>query len=271
MTGTEKAVALIAEETEITNDTDFTDGTDFDMNDTMLDSPAIPTVPFYSSYIVFNKAMKVLKSGGLPRRITSATFASLGDDSSRVVRGFWAMGLIDEAGFPTEIFRDLVKAFRTHQWPEALRAVIASSYSYVPLNELGEMTRERLTNIFVAQAGSRPGALQSAETFFLCMASEAGLTMSQELSRRAVRGVTEAHRWLRLDDLEEETVKAETPVPPVENTIADRSKHSDSDPLLEKIGELTALLTTGDMTAEEQKAVVTLLTYFGRKRNSARR
>lgn len=261
MNETAHAPAVIVNETPNSVDTDFTADTAGSITEyIMLDSPVPPMMPFYASYVVFFKAMKVLKSGELPRRITSGTFSTLGDDASRVVRGFWAMGLIDEAGFPTEDFRVLVAAFQTHRWPEALRKIIASAYAYVPLNELGEMTRQQLTEIFVARAGRQPDAMRNAETFFLCLVSEAGLTMAGELSKRAVRGVTEAHRWLRLADLDA--------VPPPRNVSAPvepekRKQHSVV--LSSLLAELATLLSDDDMTAEEKRGAIAFMALIGRR------
>ena len=67
-------------------------------------------IPFYASYAGSYRAMRILKNGGLPRRIETRVFATIEGEASRVVAGFSALGWIDEAGRPTADLRKLVSA-----------------------------------------------------------------------------------------------------------------------------------------------------------------
>ncbi|MDQ6867390.1 MAG: DUF5343 domain-containing protein [Pseudomonadota bacterium] len=207
-----------------------------------------------------------MKNGGLPRRIETRVFANkLEGEASRVVAGFNALGWIDEAGRPTEDLRRLVSAFGTEELGSVLAEVLPRAYPYLQELDLESTTNNALREAFVSYIGREPETLRNAETFFLCLATEAGRPMSEHFSRRASRGVGDAKRWFRVAEtgvLEEKVTK---PVglddPPKTNANSSEGIGS----LASKIVELTALLGEGDMTDEEKTAVVTLLSYLGRR------
>lgn len=232
----------------------------------MLDhNSARRQIPFYGSYAGFYRAMRVLKNGGLPRRIETRVFATIEGEASRVVAGFSALGWIDEAGRPTEGLRRLVSAFGTEAWGPVLAEVLPRAYPFLQELDLESATNNTLRGAFVSYIGREAETLRNAETFFLCLATEAGRPMSEHFSRRASRGVGDAKRWLRVAEtgvLEEKVTKPfGLDDPP--KTKANSSEGIGS--LASKIVELTALLGEGDMTDEEKSAVVTLLSYLGRR------
>jgi hypothetical protein len=207
-----------------------------------------------------------LKDGGLPRRIETCVFATkLEREASRVVAGFSALGWIDEAGRPTEDLRRLVSAFGTEGWGSVLAEVLPRAYPFLQELDLESATNNALREAFVSYIGREAETLRNAETFFLCLATEAGRPMSERFSRRASRGVGDAKRWLLLAEtgaLEEEVTK---PSGLDEPPKAKANSAEGIGSLTSKIVELTALLSEGDMTDEEKKAVVTLLSYLGRR------
>jgi hypothetical protein len=219
-------------------------------------------IPFYGSYAGFYRAMRLLKNDGLPRRIETRVFAAIEGEASRVVAGFSALGWTDGAGRPTEDLRRLVSAFGTEEFGSVLADVLPRAYPYLQELDLESAPNNALREALVSYIGREPETLRNAETFFLCLATEARRPMSEHFSRRASRGVADAKRWLRFAEaeaLEEEVTKPNEPP----KTKANSSKGIGS--LATKIVELTALLGEGDMTDGEKTAVLTLLSYLGRR------
>jgi hypothetical protein len=236
----------------------------------MLDKhPSRRQIPFYGSYAGFYRAMKVLKNGGLPRRIETRVFSTkLEGEASRVVAGFSALGWIDEAGCPTEDLRRLVSAFGTEEFGSVLAEVLPRAYPYLQELDLESATNNELRETLVSYIGRKPETLRNAETFFLCLATEAGRPMSEGFSRRASRGIGDAKRWLQLPDSGEleEKVTIELDDSPKAKTNSSERVGS----LTNKVRELTSLLSEGDLTDEEERAVGTLLSYLGRRLSNVR-
>lgn len=206
--------------------------------------------------------MRVLKNSGLPRRIETRVFATIEGEASQVVAGFSALGWIDEAGRPTEDLRRLVSAFGTEEFGSVLADVLPRAYPYLQELDLESAPNNALREAFVSYIGREPETLRNAETFFLCLATEAGRPMSEHFSRRANRGVQDAKRWLRVAEtgvLEEEVTK------PFGLDEPTKAKANSSEGISSLATKIVALLGEGDMTDEEKAAVVTFLSYLGRQ------
>jgi hypothetical protein len=199
------------------------------------------------------------------------------DDASRVVAGFTSIGLIDEDGTPTSELRQLVGSFGTPNWPSQIRQLIQRAYSFVTVN-LEEATNQELRDAFIAHLSRDAESMRNVETFFLCLAAEAGIPMSEAFSRRADRGVNEAKRWLLLANVESDNVKESHP--PTNSTCSSESTNTQASTntrtktdrtarFADQIVKLTSLLSEGDMTNDEKNAVITVLSYLGRRMNAA--
>ena len=206
--------------------------------------------------------MRVLKNGGLPRRIETRVFVTIEGEASQVVAGLSALGWIDEAGRPTEDLRRLVSAFGTEAWGHLLAEILPRAYPFLQELDLESATNNVLREAFVSHIGRDAETLRNAETFFLCLATEAGRPMSEHFSRRASRGVGDAKRWLRVAEtgvLEEEVTK------PFGLDEPSKAKANSSEGIGSLATKIVALLGEGDMTDGEKTAVVTLLSYLGRR------
>jgi hypothetical protein len=235
----------------------------------MLDNhnhPSRRQIPFYGSYAGLYRAMKVLKNG-LPRRIETRVFATkLEGEASRVVAGLSALGWIDEAGCPTEDLHRLVAAFGTDSWGSMLAEVLPRAYPYLQELDLESATNNDLRENLVSYIGRNAETLRNAETFFLCLATEAGRPMSESFSRRASRGIGEAKRWLRLPEPEEVTKPFGLDDPPKAKANAgDNIKTPTSTPAIDQILDLLALIDETDMTEKEKMAVLTVMSYLRRR------
>jgi hypothetical protein len=236
----------------------------------MLESASIRRqMPFYASYAAFYRAIYALQNGGIPRRIVSSTFTNMQDEASRILAGFSAMGLIDEHGLPSNDLRNLVGAFGKPSWREVLVEIIPRVYPFIP-GKLEDLTGQQLRDSFVTYVGRDAESMRNVETFFLCLAAEAGIPMSEAFSRRAARGIGDAKRWVRLASTEshgkKETGSGTTTTKDTDDQGQHRNKTSR---LADQIVKLTGLLSEGDMTDHEKNAVITLLSYLGRRMNAA--
>jgi hypothetical protein len=189
------------------------------------------------------------------------------NDASRIIAGFTAMGLIDDVGTPSAELRKVVSAFETPGWGLALREIIEKAYPFVPDN-LEDMTNQQLHEIFVGYVGRDAESMRNVETFFLCLASDAGLPMSEPFLKRALRGVGDAKHWLRLAEFDSRDERVDTSA---DTLLADKSVPSidRTARFADQIVKLTSLLSEGDMTDAEKSAVVTVLSYLGRRMNAA--
>jgi len=210
--------------------------------------------------------MRVLKDNGVPRRIETRIFLpQLKDEASRIVAGFYALGWTDEAGRPSDDLPKLVGAFGDESWASTLAEIIPRAYPFLQGHDLEGMSNPQLRDEFISHVGRDAASLRNAETFFLCLASEAGLPMSEGFSQRAARGIAEAKKWMRLAELEtsdEQEMKAPESAQGVRTASLSSGEIGR---LASQIVDLTALLSEGDMTDREKEAVVILLSYLGRK------
>jgi hypothetical protein len=237
----------------------------------MLEKPiARRQIPFYGSYAGFYRAMKALKDGGVPRQIVARVLGPhLEDEASRIVTGLFSIGLIDEAGRPTHDLLKMAQTFGESSWGSTLTEFVPKAYPYLQELDLETVSNKDLRDAFVAYLGRDAESLRNAETFFLCLSAEAGFPMAEGFSRRASRGIGEAKRWIRLAELEspdEKAIKAQEPVHVVPAEPLSSNKISQ---LAAQIVDLTALLSEGDMTDQEKKAVALTISVLARRMNAA--
>ena len=250
-------------------ETVFTNFTDPDINDGMLESPAPTKPPFYGSYVVFFKALRGLKKNAMPRRISSAIFTDLHDEASRIVAGFTGLGWLDDVGFPQSDLIRLVEAFDTPNWKSTLIEVVPRSYSFLPRN-VEDFSRDDFDKAFKDYIGRDLSSTRNGITFFLCLAYEAGYTLTDEMVRRATRGVAEAKKWLQMDKYESgESVPFERVATKVtdETEVPDTVEMEGRQALVKSrdlaMG-LVSLIGKKDVTEQERSAFGTVLAYLSR-------
>jgi hypothetical protein len=246
----------------------------------MLDSP-LPKrpIPFYGSYASFLRAVVALKKHGIPNRLVAKYLVPFmpRDEPSRVVAGFEALGWIDDFGQPTNDLRRIVQAYGDEaEWKAALSEIAPKTYDFLPHN-WGQMTGTEMHNAFVTHAGREAGAIKSAETFFLCLAADGGIRISDEFDRRVGRQISDAKRSILLDRLAEEKTEIQGRQTMVLEPIIEipaRADHREGPKVnnpspwemwTEQILNLTALLDDHDMTDKERAAVLTLLSSLRRR------
>jgi len=230
----------------------------------MLDStPTKRPIPFYGSYASFLRAMRELKENGIPHRVTTKALGPLlKDDTNRVVAGFAANGWIDANGVPSDDLQRLVASFGSDMWKAALYGIVPHTYAFIS-SDWADLTRATLRDAFVSHTGRDAEAIRSAETFFLCLATEAGFRFPDEFDRRVVRQIADARRSIS-SDRTSAPEKAVTPPVATGGSISAKSHE-----LIDLIVKLSALLGEGNMTDLERKSVGVTISFLARQMNTA--
>jgi hypothetical protein len=236
-------------------------------------------IPFYGSYASFLRAVRALKKHGIPSRLASKHLVPFmpKDEPSRVVAGFEAIGWVNDFGQPTSDLTRLVQAFGDETaWKAALSEIVPRTYEFLP-HDWKRMTAGEMHDAFVSHAGRDAGAIRSAETFFLCLATDAGIRLADEFDRRIGRQIADAKRSILLDAIEEERGGAVSHeltaiIPETQTRIGvDHRENRKVDSRsqweiwTEQILNLTAFLDDHNMTDKERTAILTLLSSLRRR------
>jgi hypothetical protein len=212
--------------------------------------------------------MNALKKHGLPRRVSAKALTPyLKEEAVRIVGGFSSIGWIDANDYPSEDLKALVEAYGGDDWKGVLFRIVPKTYSFIP-GDWADLTSETLRDAFVSYVGRDAEAIKSAETFFLCIATEAGFPIPETFYRRVDRPLAEARRVAKIDESESPEVTDEQvsarPKKPYQN------QHFVPNIWVEQILNLTALIDEQDMTNKEKDAVLILLSYLRRREQKER-
>lgn len=230
-------------------------------------------VPFYGSYAAFVRVMKALKEAGIPKRITARSLIPLigGEEGPRISTHFSSMGWTDADDKPTDELVRLVAAFGEESWRSTLSEVVHKFYSFVP-QPWGDLTKTQLHEAFLSYTGREAKILTAAETFFLALALECGLELSERLYIRAARAHSEMIKRAKIDVAEipdsvaiEATAKPETPPAPsvaVKTETLSAFLRDSAD--LKLIFRLSTLLGAAELTDHERKAIGVTISVLGR-------
>jgi hypothetical protein len=104
----------------------------------------------------------------------------------KVVSALRALKLIDLAGRTQPLFRTLVEARGTGQWPVQLRVLINNAYPYLSAVDLLKTDSAQLHAAFVAHFKRDAKSFAKAEVFFLNLAVAASLKLSEPLRKRVI-------------------------------------------------------------------------------------
>jgi hypothetical protein len=222
-----------------------------------------PPAPPYIAFQSLKTLLGVLKEHGLPGRIDRSMLGNFsGSVGSQLITALRFLRLIDPNGVPTQALSDLVTGYGTDRWDTELLEVLKVAYDPMFSFDLATATSSQFNDVFRRAYPSAEGeTARKCMTFFLNAAREANVSISGYImqnkkprtaparrkplkAKPKADGVPDAHKWREQDDpppprLPETGEKAKTP----EQTLLD-------------------ILDPGRMTAEEQKAVFTLLIYL---------
>lgn len=104
--------------------------------------------------------------------------------ANQLVAALKFLGLVDEAGVPTDMLRLLVENHGGDQWPSALEVVVRSAYQPVMDVELDKVHGSHLRDKFKTVFGVEGDQQRKAIAFFLFAARDAGIKLSPYLKLR---------------------------------------------------------------------------------------
>jgi len=151
-------------------------------------------LPPYVSYSTWTKLLNGLVNF-LPDVVDSSVYSQLrfsGSDTKKLRTTLRYLNLIDETGVPSERLHDLVRAYRGEGESEAtvLLKIMREAYLFLSDGSLNLRTAtwKQLTDRFDA-IGATANLQRQCVSFFLHMATEAGLEVSPHLSSRSKTGL----------------------------------------------------------------------------------
>jgi len=154
------------------------------MNTTSQKSrPPSPPRPYYKDMKLFLDLIRRVNLQKVDAKTLKAN--SIAPSSERyVVAALRQMGLIDEGGTPTEDMR--VLQTRGQEAEGVLKAVFERTYAaLLEAVRLDSATYQDVYNFFILQAGLAPSTAGKCAKFFLEMAQDVGVELSEDLSRAA--------------------------------------------------------------------------------------
>ncbi len=208
--------------------------------------------PPYTSYRTFRTFIEDLRQHGVPSRIDRSVLTRFsGVVGMQLTHALRFLGLIEEAGRPTQRLRDLVNAEDAARWRETLLGCLRDEYAPLFAIDLGSATPSHFHDTFRKAFPAADAVVQKCVTFFLYAANDAGLKMSPRvLKGRKPRSLTPRRR-------------RPAPPPPAFEAPPPPSSPEGSRVEGRKPSEiLLTLLEPNEMDDEQQAAVWTLMKYF---------
>ncbi len=147
-------------------------------------------LPPYASYTTWQKLLEGLKRF-LPDEIDRSFYDSLGFSGSQILTlksALRFLSLVDQDNVPTEKLRQLVQS-DGHKQKDILREIIQQAYvSLFNTFNLQTITQGQLSRYFES-LGAKGDIQRKCTSFFLAIASEAGIELSLHLSGRSKLGI----------------------------------------------------------------------------------
>jgi hypothetical protein len=242
------------------------------------DDSAVPgaerrQVPFYGSYAAFVRGIRALKEAGVPKRITARSLTPLlGEEGPRISTHFSSMGWTDADDKPTDELIRLVGSFGEDSWKTTLTEVVRRFYDFVP-QPWADLTSGQLHESFLSYTGREAKVLITAETFFLALALECGIELSERLYMRAARAHSEMAKRAKLGGEEvgdavaiDASVRPKTPPAPSEMRTDTKTVSVPSADVeqFRLIMRLSALIGKPGLTDDERKAIGITISVVGR-------
>src|SRR5437879_3251836 len=148
----------------------------------------------YGSWKTVRAFLGKLKQTTIPPRIDNSVMVGMsGSGKSEMRTALRYLGLIDSADTVTKNLKELVSAYGTEAWSEALSSLIWPAYNAVIGQEsdwLDNGTASLLREKFKNASGMDGAALDRAIRFFLAALDDAGVTYSPYFKVRGARAAS---------------------------------------------------------------------------------
>jgi hypothetical protein len=136
-------------------------------------------LPPYVSFQSVKTALAQFKEHATPDRIDRSVLTNFsGAIGGQILTAFRFLGLTDANGHSTDALRELVKAFGTDAWPEALTQILKKAYAPIFALNLASCSPSQFMEKFKGTYQGADDVIRKSITFFLNAASDAKIPVS---------------------------------------------------------------------------------------------
>lgn len=140
--------------------------------------------PPYLAFQTLKTFIGSLKAHGIPNRVDSSVLTTMsGSVRNQLLPALRFLGITDNDGCPLPLCRNLVKAYDTEGWAEALLAVLAEKYRPVLAINLETATPSQFSQVFADTFSGEGETTRKAQTFFLNAATEAKIPIGRYIMK----------------------------------------------------------------------------------------
>lgn len=150
------------------------------------EKPAGPTrrTPPYISYTTFRNVLGNFREIGIPPSIDKSAFPTLsGGVQSQVLLALRSLGLIDGEDKPTVRLQEIVAAFETDAYADALEVILRDVYPYIFKLDLMTATPGMFAEAFKNNLTAKEEVLRKCRTFFLNAAKDTEIKIGERIEK----------------------------------------------------------------------------------------
>lgn len=224
-------------------------------SETAIKATAAVRTPPYVSYKSFETLLDELKTNGVPPQIDRSVLSRFsGGLGGQLIMALKSLGLANAQSEPTPALKEMVDAYGTPAYKDALRRALEHGFPFLADLDLTTATPSMFADAFVKNTSAKEDVLRKCRTFYLNAARDADIELGQRLATGSVpktaRGTSGNGRRRR----------TRTASRPQSTAQAEREPDHTAGRKLEY--QLVDLLKRDDMTDEYREAVFKLLTYL---------
>lgn len=140
--------------------------------------------PPYISFRTLLTFIEDLKNVGVPPRIDRSVLTRFsGGVGSQLLMALKSLGLVNEAGVPTQWLAALVTTYGTAAFKSPLQRVLRYGYPYLQELDLKTATPSMFADAFKEAVDAKEDVLRKCRTFYLHAAKEAGVEIGPRLEK----------------------------------------------------------------------------------------
>jgi hypothetical protein len=216
------------------------------------DPPILPAICAWNLFL--HGVVDDFKTRGIPEFVSHDKLPKVAPEvRSRMLTSLRALTLISASGQVQPHFRRIVEARNTDSWQTSLRLLMQSAYPFLKAVILVRADSAELRAAFLQHIRRDTANVSKCEAFYLNLAREAGVPLSEALKKRVATSDSMATVRAARKDIKPskvETMKPETPKPAM-------SKQERVD----KIMDILRMFSNEGLPAEQLAALLCLWDY----------
>jgi hypothetical protein len=224
------------------------------LDSTKVDAKKTPLTPPYVSFLTLKTLLKSFQEHGTPSRIDRSVLPNFsGAVAGQLIPALRFLGLIDSGNHSNDRLKEIVSAYGTDGWPNALNGILDNAYMPLAKIDLQTASPSQFDEAFGKAYPAPENVSRKCKTFYLAAAAEAKKPISPYIMRnKKPRSGPPKKRQSRSNDK-----------PEVKRDHIIRERNDNPLPENTKLSQwLLEELDTNKMTEEEVNAVWALLKYF---------